>query len=563
MKDKDKTREHGLSELAGLRRRVTELEALEIEHKRTEQALLAAEEKFRVVFNESLDALMIIDCDSGHILRINPAAYRILGYEEKSLAGKHFATIFPPASDHSLKALRESLKVYGAVFTQDFLRADGSIWWMDLTATLIPWNKDKAILATLRDITERVQAEEEKEHLQAQLRQSHKMEAIGTLAGGIAHDFNNILGIIVGNTELAMDDVPETNPARDNLNEVHKACLRAKDLVRHILSFARRTEQARIPVRISSLFKESLKLLRSSIPTTISMDQNISCESDTVLADPTQIDQVVINLCTNAAHAMAEEGGILEVSLQNVELGMGDTGLQKDEGPFGVRHGQSQIGSSSLAPGNYVRLTVRDTGPGIEPQFIDRIFDPYFTTKEADEGTGMGLSVVHGIVKSHGGAITVDSEPGKGATFQVFLPTIQTEVTEAPENSEALPRGSEKILFVDDEAALAEVGKEMLERLGYEVVTTTSGVGALDIFRAQPEGFDLVITDMTMPKMKGDNLAEALTKIHAGIPIMVCGGQSEQISKERAKSVGIRAFVMKPVLKQEIAETVRKVLDES
>ncbi|MDY6988355.1 MAG: PAS domain S-box protein [Thermodesulfobacteriota bacterium] len=411
MKGRDKIKGQSPSEVAKKGRRFAEEESSEIEREQTQEALLEAEKRFRVIFDASLDALIIIDSDSGHILRTNPAAHRLLGYAEQSLTGKHFSTLFPPPSDLSLEDLRECIEVYGAVFTQDFFRADGSTWLMDLTATLIPWSGKSAILATLRDISERVQAEEEKAQLEAQLRQAHKMEAIGTLAGGIAHDFNNILSIIVGHTELAMDDVPEWNAARDNLNEVRKACLRARDLVRQILTFTRGTEQSRVPVEIGPLFEESLKLLRASIPTTISLQQRILSQSTTVVADPTQLSQVLVNLCTNAAHSMAEEGGTLEVTIQDVEL---------DE------TGASLYGG--LTPGTYVRLTVNDTGHGIDPHFIDRIFDPYFTTKEANQGTGVGLSVVHGIVTSCGGSITVDSAPGEGSTFDVFLPGLRTDV---------------------------------------------------------------------------------------------------------------------------------------
>lgn len=283
---------------------------------------------------------------------------------------------------------------------------------------VIPSEEDKRLLEIAASAVgveeQRRRAEEQRMKLEARLQQAHKMEAIGTLAGGIAHHFNNVLGIIVGNTELAMDDIPDQSPARDSLEEVRQACLRGRDMVKRILSFGCRTEQERIPVKISSLFKECLNLLRSSIPTTIEIYKNISCESDTVLADPTQMNQVLINLCANAAHAMGDGGGTLEVSLENIEL---------DE--------DGVIRYHDLCPGKYVRLTVSDTGHGMEPEIVDRIFDPYFTTSEVGHGTGMGLSVVHGIVKSHGGVITADSEPGKGTALRVLLPAIE----EAPESN--------------------------------------------------------------------------------------------------------------------------------
>ncbi|MDY6954701.1 MAG: ATP-binding protein, partial [Thermodesulfobacteriota bacterium] len=289
----------------------------------------------------------------------------------------------------------------------------------------IPWNGQDAILTTLRDISDRIQAEKEKAQLEAQLRQAHKLEAIGTLAGGIAHDFNNILSIIVGHTEMAIDDVPPSNPALDNLSEVRQACLRARDLVKQILTFTRGTEESPLPVEIGPLFKESLKLLRASIPATVSIQQHILSESTTVVAEPTQLSQVLLNLCTNAAHAMGEKGGSLEVTLQDVEL---------DETGATVYGG--------LTPGSYVRLTVNDTGPGIEPQVIDRIFDPYFTTKGGHQGTGVGLSVVQGIVKRYDGAITVDSTLGEGTTFDVLLPGVPTEVKGEQRDAGALSGGS-------------------------------------------------------------------------------------------------------------------------
>ncbi len=389
-----------------------------------------------------------------------------------------------------------------------------------------------------RDISDR-------KRLESQLQQAQKMEAIGTLAGGIAHDFNNILGVIVGHTDLAMYEIPEWHPARNNLEGIHKASFRAKDMVRQILSFSRQSEQGFRPVKIGPIIKESLKFLRSSIPTTIEIHHRISAESDTVNADPTQINQILLNLCTNAADAMRKEGGILEVALENAELDKKAADLYPD-----------------IEPGEFIKLTVSDSGHGIEAEIINRIFDPYFTTKEVGKGTGMGLAVAHGIVKNHGGAITVSSEIGKGTTFQVFLPTTENEPESEIERDTHLPQGSKRILFIDDEKDLVAVMQPMLENLGYKVTARTSSIEALEAFRNNPDAFDLVITDMTMPNMTGKDLAKELMTIRPDIPIILCTGFSEQIDERRAEEMGISAFVMKPVVMRQIANTIREVLGD-
>ncbi len=393
------------------------------------------------------------------------------------------------------------------------------------------------------DITARKRAEEEKAKLEAQLRQAHKIEAIGTLAGGIAHDFNNILGIIVGNTELSLGDVPKWNPAYQYLKEVQKACLRARDVVRQLLSFSRKSEQQKMPVMIAPIIKETSMLLRASIPSNIDIRYNIPDDPGNIMADPTQIHQVVLNLCTNAADAIAGQDGVLEISLDSTAL---------DE--------KAAAQHEDLAPGPYVRLSVSDNGQGIGPSEIARIFDPYFTTKEVGKGTGLGLSVVHGIVKSHKGEIKVHSAPGKGTTFVIFFPMVEEEAEKPPAVREKPPRGNERILFVDDEDAMAKLGKKGLERLGYLVTAATSARKAIALFRADPDGFDLVISDMTMPEMTGDKLAKEIMETRPGMPVILCTGYSEHITEDKARDMGISAFVMKPVLGKEMAVTIRQVL---
>jgi CheY-like chemotaxis protein len=368
------------------------------------------------------------------------------------------------------------------------------------------------------------------------------MESIGTLAGGVAHDFNNILGIILGNAELALDDIPRENPARLYLEEIRIAGSRAKDVVCQLLSFARKTTLEKKPANIAPIITESLKLLRSSIPSSIEIRQNIAKDADAILADPTQINQILINLCTNADHAMPD-GGILEICLKNVKF---------DEDTK-ARH-------PNLDPGRYVNLVVSDTGHGIPSEEIDRIYDPYFTTKEVGKGAGMGLAVVHGIVMNHNGAIFVESELEKGTTFSLFFPATESEpISEVPVNDD-LPGGKERILFIDDDESIVYVGRFRLERLGYQVQTKTSPVDALELFRGKPDQFDLVITDMTMPQMTGDLLVKEILKIRPGMPTVICTGFSEKMDEKKAKEIGIRQYIEKPFSRSDLAKMVRKAL---
>ena len=385
---------------------------------------------------------------------------------------------------------------------------------------------------------------EELANANCQLRQAQKMEAIGTLTGGITHDFNNILAAIIGYTDLAIIDIPDGSKARYNLLEAKKAIRRAKELVNQILTFSRQSEQKLIPVKISIIIKEALKLLRASLPTTIEIHKHIERDTGTIKADPTQVHQVLMNLCTNAGHAMRENGGgILDVRLRNVSI--------------------SKKSEIDLDPGLYVKLTVSDTGYGITPDVLERIFDPYFTTKEKGEGTGLGLSLVHGIVKDHDGNITVETEPEKGTTFHVFFPRIEEAEKGADKVAEeSLPNGQEHILFIDDEFALVDIGKQMLENLGYKVTTKTDSLEALKLFQEQPHEFDLVITDMTMPNMTGEKLAKELMRIRPDVPIILCSGFSEQMTEDDAKEIGIKEFAMKPLVMEDLAKTIRKILNK-
>ena len=510
------------------------------ERKKVEKALRESEERMRAVFEASPDPVVVYDTQ-GHLQFMNPAFTRVFGWSLDELMGKRIPFVPDDQKEGTASKINEIYESGEPVTfeTRRLTKEEGSLDVLSSAALIREsTGRPSGMVVNLTDITGTKEC-------QAHLQRAQKMEAIGTLAGGIAHDFNNVLSIIVGNTELAMDDIPEQNPAQDSLQEVRRACLRAREMVKQILGFSRQTEQEQTPVNMALVFKESLQLLRSSIPRTIDIRENISAESHTVLADPTQISQVLINLCTNAAHAMAKEGGTLEVSLEHARL-------DEDRVP----------GHQELMPGDYVRLTVSDTGHGIEPPFLDRIFDPYFTTKGVGKGSGLGLAVVHGIVRTHGGAVTVDSEPGKGSTFNVWLPSVDSEVKGERQGLESLPRGNERILFVDDESALAKVGEQTLETLGYRVVSRTSSLEALEVFRKQPDRFDLVITDMTMPSMTGDNLAKEVMKVRPDIPVILCTGYSERMSEGQARALGVRAFVIKPMVKHEMAEIVRRVLDD-
>jgi PAS domain S-box-containing protein len=398
-----------------------------------------------------------------------------------------------------------------------------------------------------RDITERLytQAQLRQAQQEEQLRHAQKLEAIGTLAGGIAHDFNNILSAILGYTELTLHELSQNAKAWCNLQEVLMAGKRAKELVQQILTFSRKSEQERTSLRLHLVVKEVLKLLRASLPTTIRIVQDIAADTGYVLADPTQMHQVLMNLCANAEYAMRETGGVLKVCLDTVEV----------DAVIAAHHPR-------LRPGLHVRLTVQDTGAGIAPEILERIFEPFFTTKDVGQGSGMGLAVVHGIINSHNGAITVKSALGKGTTFEIYLPQVNATAADKVLPEEAIPPGKGSILFVDDEDILAVWGQEMLEHFGYDVVVRTDSIQALEAFRMAPHGFDLVITDQTMPYMTGDMLARELRDIRPDIPIILCTGFSYTIDAEQAQTQGIDAFLMKPLTARELGLAIQQVLTQ-
>jgi len=393
---------------------------------------------------------------------------------------------------------------------------------------------------------ERIEKQKERKELAFRLQQAQKMEAIGTLAGGIAHDFNNILSIILGYTEMAKEDAPPGSAYSQKLNNVLQAGHRAKDLVHQILAFSRQAEVEKMPLRPQPIIKEALKMLRSSIPTTIEIQENISQACGNIYADPTQLHQIIMNLCTNAFHAMEAKGGVLGVDLKIA-----------DSVPLELKSGTDEINES------FIEFSCSDTGQGIGPDTIDKIFDPFFTTKEKGKGTGMGLAITYSIVKESGGVITVDSQLGKGTAFHIYLPQIKEETAPASLEDPIVLGGRERILFVDDEELLANMGKEMLERLGYHVTVKQISFEAMETFQNQPDKFDLVITDQTMPGMTGFDLAKRMIKIRPDIPIILCTGYSTLVGEDEAKAQGIKGFVFKPIIKGTIAKLIRKVLGEN
>ena len=389
-----------------------------------------------------------------------------------------------------------------------------------------------------------VEETEENQRLEAQLRQAQKMEAIGTLAGGIAHDFNNILAAIIGFGEMVEEDLPPDSPSIPRIRRVLSAASRGTELVRQILAFSRKTELTRKPLSLAPLIKETIQLLRASLPTTIEIKLSMKAARDTILASPAELQQILMNLVTNASFAMKKRVGIIGINITNVDF-----------------EPDSPVFDADIEPGEYVQIVVTDTGSGMPPDVMKRIFEPFFTTKGVGEGTGMGLPVVYGIVKSLHGTITVESEPGMGSTFRVFLPIARTDEKLESSEAQVTPKGTERILFVDDEELLMEWGQAVLERLGYSVTTLTDSTEALKTFSSDPSRFDLVITDQTMPKLTGLNLARELLTIRNNIPIIICTGHSDGVSPEKAREVGIKEFLIKPIGKQQLATVVRRVLD--
>lgn len=519
-----------------------------IERKNAETALKESEERYRGIFEFTKSGVIVYKAvDDGFdfiLTEFNRSAERIEQIDKQDVIGKKVSSIFPGYKEIGLFDLFKRVYQTGEAhahpvshYTDD--RISG---WREFFVYKLPSNE---IVTVYSDETDRKLNEAEKERLTARLHQARKMETIGTLAGGIAHDFNNILGIIMGGIELTIMDHKNPDLVLDRMTEAQKACMRARDVVRQLLRFSRRTEETKKIIRLDDLIRESSNLIRSICPATISIRMDVSTRFGTVMGDATQLHQLLLNLCTNAAHAMEPEGGKLNLSLSDIDIKKDDAG-------------------DDLPPGPYLQLLISDTGVGFGPEVKERIFDPYFTTKEVGKGTGMGLAIVSGVVRNHNGAISVDSEPGRGTLFRILLPAYTGDLKQLKSSHiHRMSGGSERILLVDDEPMITKLGKQILERYGYSVTEKNNPVHALNLFKQNPNGFDLIITDMTMPIMTGDLLIAEIQTMRPDIPILLCTGFSETMNHEKASLMGVSRFINKPIQKGKLIRTVREVIDQA
>ena len=513
---------------------------------------IKTEKKLRLqgnVLDQINDYVTITDLD-GAITYVNQAQERAMGFNTEDVVG-NMTDVYgkDPTQGVTQKEILEST-LKNDVWRGEVVNKtkDGCELIVDCRTQVIRNKTDEPIcmVGIGTDITERKKVEKEKIKLEAQLQQAQKMESIGNLAGGIAHDFNNLLFPIIGMSEMLLEDLPEDSPDHENVREIFHAGKRVADLVNQILAFSRQSEHKMTPVRVQNILKEVLKLSRSTIPTNIEIQQNIQQNCGLIIADSTQIHQVAMNLITNAYHAIEGKNGTIDVELKEKVIE------------------ENELPDSEILTGKYVRLSVSDNGTGIPQNVINGIFEPYFTTKEKGKGTGLGLAVVYGIVKEHGGDIKVQSKIGEGTTFTVYFPLMKksSDIISTDKVSDAAT-GTENILLVDDELSVAKLESLMLSRLGYHLTVETNSEDALNTFKSNPNSFDLVISDMTMPNMTGDQLAKELLSIKADIPIIICTGFSERINKEQAEIIGVKGFLMKPVVKLDMAQMVRKILDEA
>ena len=504
------------------------------ERERVTRLIVSAKREWEGTFDSVQDMVVLIDRRFA-VRRLNLAMAHRLGLAPKEVVGRDCGFIFDVPGQGDARS-RDILAMTDGRFHSRELSIPRLRGEFLITASPLS-QADDAPLGTVfvaHDITER-------KHLELRLRQSQKMEAIGTLAGGIAHDFNNILGIIMGFAEMIQTDAPPGGNLSRRIEHILSACRRARDLVLQILTFSRQNDQEVSSLRVGPLVKETLKLLRATVPNAIDLVEDIRPGRDTIQAEPTQIQQIIMNLCANAAHAMRETGGVLTVGLEEVPA---------SACPL----------SEEALPGDCLRLWVADTGPGISPEIAERVFDPFFTTKKPGEGTGMGLAVAHGIVRKYHGDIKLKSSPGQGATFEVFLPLSGDASSPVPEETSRPAMGRGRVLFVDDEAALAEIGQELLESLGYKVTTETDSRRALARFRSDPQAVDVLITDQNMPGLTGADLAREVLAVRPELPVIMLTGFSESISRERAKALGIREFLLKPILRRDLAAAVETAL---
>jgi PAS domain S-box-containing protein len=513
--------------------------------KEIEQRLKAEHDLLFTQFSVDHAAMAIVWVRAdGSYMYANKTFCDLVGYSEDEILNKKVWEVNPDFQQETWAKHWERIRGLGADALESHQRTkDGRVIPIDLTIKYLEYKGEEFHAAFVKDISERRQSEEERKKLETQLRRVQRLETIGTLAGGVAHDFNNILTPILGYSDMLLGYLEQDNPARSDIEQIAKAAARAKALVKQILMFSRQEEHEYTPTKLHTVFKEALKLLKASIPSTIKIEQHFNEEAGAVLCDPSQMHQILMNLCTNSAHAMSSDGGILEVTLDEVEL---ETELV--------------CRSANLNEGRYVCLTVSDTGCGMDQSTMERIFDPFFTTKKPGEGTGLGMAVVHGIVIAHGGGITVYSEPGKGTTMRVYLPCVVIEVNQPVSDERSSWKGSEQVLLVDDEEPIVEMGKEMLKRMGYRVTACSSSTEALELIRTAPDQYDVVITDQTMPHMTGDQLVGELLKIRPDLPIILITGFSERVTSQNYRKLGIRELVMKPLISRELGSAIRRAM---
>ena len=497
------------------------------------------------IFDKAPLGIFLIE-DGGHITNVNEHACRYLGYTKEELCAMNVLDLDRGHSPEEIEQiwLQQQRKQGIDTFETVHRSKDGTEFPVEISGILLEFNNVPYSVSFCKDISERKEAEKQRIKMEAQMREAQKMESLGILAGGIAHDFNNILSALLGYSELAQLECPVDSNLKNYVSEISKAGHRAKELVQQILLFSRQGRSEKSPIDVSRVVDEALKLIKATLPANIEFLRNISPHLAPVFANETQIHQIVMNLCTNAYHAMKPTAGMLDVSLTAVNI-----------------PDQEAQSHPAMNPGSYLKLSIGDNGCGIPPDIRNRIFEPYFTTKPTGEGTGLGLSTVHGIVKDHGGCIKVYSEAGVGTTFHVFLPVADTAVQTAAKQAVQLPTGNECILLVDDEITLIDLGRDFLRRLGYRVETRASSIDAIEAFRSNPPKYDLVISDMTMPKMTGDEMARQMKAIRPDIPIILCSGFSDRIHTQTMEAIGISAVLMKPLVYADLAHTVRQVLE--
>ncbi len=512
---------------------------LALEH----EELLESEKRYRSLFEKNHVVMLLIDPKSGGILDANTAATDFYGWSREAITSKTIFDLVVADRKQILSELNDAVNEKRYQFIMQHRLATGEVRDVEVYRSPMVVGGSLILYSMIYDITQRVVAKKEKEELQKQLAQAQKLEAIGHLAGGIAHDFNNILTVILGFSSLARASVEKGSEIDMDLEQVYTAGLRAKELVQQILTFARKAEDEISPIEVQPIVKEIIKFLRSSIPSTVEIRSQVTSRSF-ILGNATQVHQVLMNLCTNASHAMRNNGGILDISLRDTSI---DANCPYD--------------GLSIKRGDYIELKVSDSGEGISPETMKSIFEPYFTTKVQEEGTGLGLAVVNGIVESYGGRIFVESELGKGTTFTVLFPITREDVQILPDDSSQYLAGSERILFVDDEVPITKVGQKMLEQLGYHVTVSNSSPQALELFRTTPDNFDLVITDMTMPGIRGDVLVNEIRKIRKQIPVIICTGYSLRLTEENSVNLNLQAVLNKPMTILEMASAIRTIFD--